>query len=315
MNLSDQSFLITGAAGFIGSHLGNRLTEAGTRVYGLDNYLHPVGAPPSFKIDRADVREPEFVAVRARGCDAIVHLAAAINIDWARAFPEIAWDINVNGTIAVLEACRRLDIPIVYASSSEVYGSAQERLMSETHPLDGQSVYSASKIAADRLCRAYAIEQGLDVRVVRLFNTFGPYQGEDSYGGVIAKFTRLATEGKPMPIYGDGTQRRDYLWIDDAVSAYTLALTQKFDGPMNFGTGTTVSVLEIAEKIGWAIAGEDGKRGWSKTWWEFMPSRKAEVQCLRADWGKAQKMGWIPKTPFAQGLQQYVEWMKTERQT
>jgi len=304
---SDRTYLLTGAAGFIGSHLGNRLLESGNRVYGIDNYLHPVGAPVEFKIEHADVREPEFVAVRARGADGVIHLAAAINIDWARGFPEIAWEINVVGTQNVLETCRRLDLPLVYASSSEIYGSAQERTMSERHPLDPQSVYGASKVAADRLCHAYQKEQGIKVNIVRLFNTFGPYQGQDSYGGVIAKFTRFALEGKPMTIYGSGEQRRDYLWIDDAVDAYLLALSTNFSGAVNFGTGTTVSVLDIARDVASLC---DLQPNGPKSLWEFGLPRPSEVDCLRADWTKAKSLGWAPKTTFLDGLQRYVEWAK-----
>ena len=307
----DRHYLITGAAGFIGSHLGNRLIQLGNKVQGIDNYLHPVGAPPLFLIERADVREPEFLAIRARNCDAIIHLAAAINIDWAQAFPELAWEINVSGTLNVLEVARRFDLPLVYASSSEVYGTAQATAISETHPLDGHSVYSASKIAGDRLCRAYQQEQGLDVNVVRSFNTFGHHQGEDSYGGVIAKFTRQAIEGKPMTIYGSGTARRDYLWIDDAVSAYVLALETKFQGPVNFGTGTTVSVLDIATGISKLVNG-DSESARSKTLWEHQSPRKGEVDCLRCDWSKARSLGWEPKTSFANGLYNYVEWAKRQ---
>ena len=307
----DCRYLVTGAAGFIGSHLGNRLFQLGNRVYGLDNYLHPVGAPPLFKIERADVRDFEYLAISAKNADAIIHLAAAINIDWGQTFPELAWQINVDGTRNVLEVARRFDIPVIYASSSEVYGTAQATAMSETHPLDGQSIYSASKIAGDRLCRAYVLEHEMQINVVRLFNTMGYYQGDDSYGGVIAKFTRQALENKPMTIYGSCEQRRDYLWIDDAVNAYLLALTTRFPGPINFGTGTTVSVLDIArgvaELCGLSPSGP-------KTLWEHDKPRRGEVDCLRADWSKAKALGWEPKTSFANGLYNYIEWAKRQRQ-
>lgn len=310
MDFNGKTYLLTGAAGFLGSHLGNKLDQLGARVLGADNYLHPVGAPPVFKIERADVREPEYIAIRVKNCDAIIHLAAAINIDWAQAFPELAWQINVGGTMNVLEVGRRLDVPIVFASSSEIYGTAQSTAISETHPLDGQSVYSASKIAGDRLCRAYVKEQGCEINVVRLFNTMGYYQGDDSYGGVIAKFTKAALNGKPMTIYGNGEARRDYLWIDDAVNAYLLALSTRFSGPINFGTGTTVSVLDIAQ----SVANLCGRvPNGPKSLWEHQAARKGEVDCLRCDYSKAKSMGWEPQTKFEDGLRMYVEWARNQR--
>jgi len=305
----DHRYLLTGAAGFIGSHLGNRLLQLGNRVFGLDNYLHPVGAPPLFKIERADVRDFEYLAISAKNADAIIHLAAAINIDWGQIFPELAWQINVDGTRNVLEVARRFDIPVIFASSSEVYGTAQVTTISEKHPLDGQSIYSASKIAGDRLCRAYVIEHGMKINVIRLFNTMGYYQGDDSYGGVIAKFTRQALDGKPMTIYGSGEQRRDYLWIDDAVDAYCLALVKDFDGPINFGTGTTVSVIDIATDIARIVHG-DSETSWNKTLWQHQAARKGEVDCLRADWSKAKDLGWEPKVNFQEGLERYVSWAR-----
>ncbi len=330
MNLNGKTYLLTGGAGFVGSHLGNRLEQLGAHVKGLDNYLHPVGAPPTFKIERADVRDFEYLAISMKNCDAVIHLAAAINIDWGQTFPELAWEINVDGTRNVLEVARRFDIPVIYASSSEIYGSVQHicglpqscidegecenvecRTMTEYHPLDGQSVYSASKIAGDRLCRAYTIEQGMDINVVRSFNIFGLYQGDDSYGGVISKFTKAALNNKPMTIYGNGESRRDYTWYEDAVNAYLLALTTKFNGPVNFGTGTTISINELSTDIAHLVYGHAGD-AWHATVAEHVAPRKGEVDCLRCDASKARAMGWEPKTTFQEGLERYVEWAKRQ---
>src|SRR5439155_19207832 len=141
----------------------------------------------------------------------------------------------------------------------------------------------ASKIASDRACKAWADAYSMDIRIVRLFNCFGPHQASDGYGGVIAKFTKAALQGKPMQIYGSGEQRRDYLWIEDAVDAYFLALSSPaWPGPTNFSTGTTISIIELAEKIGyetgyWPPATDAGP----KMLYENAEPRSGEVSCLR----------------------------------
>ena len=300
------SIFITGAAGFIGSHLGNRLSQMGNHVYGLDSYFHASKNPLKFECEPGDVRWPDLLLMRAKNADVILHLAAAINVDFSAHDPESTYDVNLKGTLNVLEAARKLDKKVVYASSSEIYGTAQERAMDESHPLDGQSPYAASKTAADRACKAWQDAYGLKVNVVRLFNTFGPYQADDGYGGVIAKFTKQCLSGQPMSIYGNGEQRRDYLWIDDAVNAYILAIERDFPGPINFGTGTTVSINEVAAGIAIAYGGS----GYSHPRLE-QPPRAGEVDCLRADSSKAKEMGWTPTMSFHDGLRRYVEWAKT----
>ena len=145
----------------------------------------------------------------------------------------------------------------------------------------------------------------MEINVLGCFNVLGPWQANDGYGGVIARFTKCALDGRPMPIFGDGSQRRDYTWIDDAVDAYLLALSTKFDGPLNVGTGTTVSILEVAQDIH-KIVGRT-----PKSVWEFQEPRRGEVDCLRADASKARELGWEPKVAFADGLQRYVDWAKS----
>ena len=304
-NLQDRNILITGAAGFIGSWLGNRLKSLGNHVTGIDSYIHASNNPLSFYCERGDIRWEDLLMMRAKDVDVIVHLAAMVNVDFSAKMPDYVFDVNLDGTLGLLEVARKLDKPVIFASSSEVYGTAQERMMNERHQLDGQSPYAASKIAADRACKAWRDAYGMEINVLRCFNVFGPWQANDGYGGVIARFTKCALDGRPMPIFGDGSQRRDYTWIDDAVDAYILALTTKLDGPLNIGTGTTVSILEVAQDIHNIVGGNP------KSVWEYVAPRPGEVDVLRCDASKARELGWEPKVAFADGLQRYVDWAKS----
>lgn len=297
--------LITGAAGFVGAHLGNALAAEGADVQGMDSYMHPSRQPLRFPCEWGDVRDPEILAIRARDVDTIVHLAAVIHVDWSRVAPNLAFDVNVRGTVNVLETARRLDKDVVFASSSEVYGTAQ-RNMDEGHPLDGQSPYAASKIAGDRACKAWKDTYGMNINIVRTFNTYGPWQASDGYGGVIAKFTRWALAGRPMEIYGGGTQLRDYLWIDDAVAAYRLALAHKFHRPVNFGTGDTVSIVDIAAEIARYL---DLAR---PPFWIHVAPRPGEVEALRCDATLARTLGWAPTVSFREGLHRYIDWARRQ---
>jgi len=299
-----QNILITGAAGFIGAHLENRLVALGNRVRGIDNWLHSSNQKLDFRCDTGDIRDTTIMSFAARDSEVIVHLAAIINIDNSIEFPENCLDINTTGTLRVLEIARKFDMKVVFASSSEVYGPTQGTSMSETHPLDARSPYAATKVFGDRLCNAYKETYGMDINTIRLFNTFGPYQASDGYGGVIAKFVRQALNGEPMTIYGDGTQERDYTYVTDAVEAYLLALTQDWDGPVNFASGAPVSILDIAQKIEKLTYLRSPNSGW-----EFVKPRPAEVRKL---WGNADKahseVGWEAKVSFDDGLKQYVDW-------
>jgi len=311
-NLQDRTILITGAAGFIGSWLGNHLKSLGNHVVGIDSYIHASSNPLNFHCEKADIRWEDLLMMRAKDVDIIVHLAAMVNVDFSAKMPTYVFDVNLDGTIGVLEVARRLDKPVVFASSSEIYGTAQERAMNERHQLDGQSPYAASKIAADRACKAWQDAYGMDIRVLRCFNTFGPWQADDGYGGVIAKFTKQALAGKPMTIYGSGEQRRDYLWVEDTVDAYVLALsTRQWPGPTNFGTGTTVSIIELAQNVAIATGFANFGKG-PKSWYEHVSPRTGEVDCLRCDASKAREMGWQPKMTFQQGLKEYVTWAKNQ---
>jgi len=296
----NKKILITGAAGFIGSHLLRHLENLGHEVVGIDNLSHPCGQ--DVLISYADVRYEKMLEPYFINCDVVFHLAAQISVDKSISNPEETIATNILGTQNVLELARKYKVKVIFASSSEVYGSSQVKYMSESHPLDAQSPYGASKIAGDRLCHAYNETYNMGIAIVRNFNTFGEYQADDSYGGVIARFVKFALMDENITIYGDGTQERDYMHVKDAVQAYEKAMG--FTGCVNFGTGKTVKVIDLTKEI-INITG-------SKSKIVNLPQRRGEVQRLCADIVKARSLGFMPKTDFYSDLKKYIEWVKNK---
>lgn len=295
-------FCVTGAAGFIGSHLYSHLKKKG-EVKGIDNMSHISSNPIKRQIEHADVRYIYELEPYVKWADVVCHLAAEISVDKSIDNPKAVLDTNVWGTWNVLELCRKYKKKMVFASSSEVYGSAQTNSISESHPLDSFSPYAASKVAGDRLCFSYWKTHKLDVSILRSFNTYGPHQADDSYGGVIAKFTKAALKGKPLYIYGDGSQERDYIYIDDALRGYDLAIGEDLEGrPLNIGYGRTICIKELAHMI--------LKITKSKSPIVFTEARKGEVQRLCCNNSFARTLGFEPKIDFEKGLSEYIKLTK-----
>ena len=307
--------LITGGAGFIGSHLCEKYTKEGHTVLCLDNFMsgnlthirHLLDYR-NFKLVKGDIRDFDLLEKIMRDVDVVLHLAAQIHVDRSYIEPKLTYDVNVMGTQNVLEVARMYDAKkVIHASTSEVYGSALYVPIDEKHPLNAPHPYGASKIAADRMCYAYIQTYGMDISIVRLFNVFGPRQRDVGYGGVISIFTRRVLSNVPPIIYGDGTQTRDYTYIKDAVRAYDLVLNhnEPITEPINFGTGKEVSINDLADKIIELC----GKKG------EIEPvhvePRIGEVKRLIADATKAKDMlGWEPKYKLEKGLKEFIQWYK-----
>lgn len=308
--------LITGAAGFLGSHLSEKYVNEGHIVYGIDNLLNgnlnnvrTLLHRKNFKFIHDDIRNKELYSKIPTDIDAIIHLAAQIHVDRSIVNPEETFDINVSGTMKVLEYARMNDInKILFASTSEVYGSAKYVPMNEDHPLAAQHPYGVSKIAADRLCYTYNETYDLGIDIIRCFNFFGPRQKDSGYGGVIAIFINRVLQNKPPIIYGDGSQTRDYMYVEDAVTAYDKVLHSK-DNPgkygINFGTGTEKSVNEIAELTIKYAGAENNLKA------IHVDPRPTEVQRLFADISKANKLlDFTPKIQFEQGISLLMDWYR-----
>lgn len=297
------NYLVSGGAGFIGRHLVEHLRKKGHSVIALDNGSNVCD---NAKFIYGDVRFYRDIAKYMPGCDACFHLAAEISVDKSIEDPQQVAETNVIGTINVLEACRLFKVKLLFASSSEVYGSAQTDKMSETHPLSPQSPYAASKAAADRLCHSYFKTYNMDIVIVRNFNVFGEHQNDKSYGGVIAKFTKAALANQPLTLFGTGEQERDYQYVADAVAMYELALkTPQLTGEaVNFGSGKSVKIKDLAQMIK-DITG-------SKSEIVHLPPRWGEVERLCCDTSKANSFGLISQTDLERDLKKYVSWYKEQ---
>lgn len=311
--------LITGGAGFLGSHLCEKLITKGHTIVCLDNFLNgslgnirALLSHRCFKLTSGDVRDFDLLEKTvSSGIDAIIHLAAQIHVDRSVIEPKETYETNVLGTLHVLELARRYDVEkVIYASTSEIYGSAQYVPMDEKHPLDPMHPYGASKLAADRMCHAYIQTYGINICILRLFNTFGPRQKDTGYGGAISIFAKRVLSDRPPIIYGDGKQSRDYLYIEDAVKAYESILESKkpLKEPINFGTGKDVTILSVANNIIRLF----GKKGKIKP--VHVAPRPGEVRRLVADNKKARKLlEWKPTYSFNEGLKKFVEWYRNYR--
>lgn len=307
--------LITGGAGFVGSHLCDRFVKEGHTIICLSKFLNENLSNirhllnyKNFKLIDADIRDSDSFEKVMPGVDAIYHLAAQIHVDRSVIEPKLTYDVNVLGTLNVLEAARVYDVErVIYISSSEVYGSAETVPMNENHPLKAPHPYGASKIAADRMCHAYNQTYQMNITIVRPFNVFGPRQKDSGHGGVISLFVKRVLSGLPPIIYGDGNQTRDYTYVTDMVDALDLILKfpEPITAPINLGTGREIKIVDIANMI----IDLCGQRGHIKP--VFVETRPGEVQRLLADNSRAkQLLGWAPKYSFEEGLTEFIEWYK-----
>jgi len=307
--------LITGGAGFIGSHLCEKYTGEGHTVLCLDNFMNGnlinirhLLNHRNFKLLNGDIRDFDLLEKIIRDVDVVFHLAAQIHVDRSIVEPKLTYEVNVLGTQNILEAARVYDIKkVIHTSTSEVYGSAQYIPMDENHPLDAPHPYGASKIAADRMCYAYIKTYGMNISIIRPFNTFGPKQKDSGYGGVISIFVKRVLGGMPPIIYGDGSQTRDYTYIKDVVRAFDsiLSYDKPMEEPINFGTGKEIKIVDLANEI-IKLCGMDD---------EIKPvhveARPGEVQRLVARISKAEELlGWKPEYELKDGLREFIDWYR-----
>jgi dTDP-glucose 4,6-dehydratase len=322
MNTKDKSMndvLVTGADGFIGSHLTESLVRAGYSVRAFVMYnsfnswgwLDQVSAEikESIEIFAGDIRDPHGVNEAVRGCDAVLHLAALIAIPYSYHSPDTYIDTNIKGTLNVLQAARRLGVKrIVHTSTSEVYGTAKFVPITEDHPLQGQSPYSASKIGADQLAYSFYSSFDLPVVIARPFNTYGPRQ---SARAVIPTVITQIANGDGKLKLGATTPTRDFSFVQDTVDAFIAALRSEIGlgEVINFGSNYEISIGEIVT----LIAEKMNARINITSEVERIRPTNSEVERLWADNSKAKELlGWTPKYAgrdgLARGLQETINW-------
>lgn len=304
-------YLVTGGAGFIGSNVVKLLVDEGHDVVVLDNlssgYRCNLSPFPEVEVVEGDVRDYQIVSKVMQGVEVVFHLAASVGNMRSIEYPVQDSEINVIGTLHVLEAARHASVrKIVFSSSAGIFGELKYLPIREDHPAEPDSPYGASKLAAEKLCLAYAKLYDLEAITLRYFNVYGVNQRYDAYGNVIPIFAHRLLHGLPLIIYGDGEQTRDFVNVRDVARANLLAAQAKgLSGAFNIASGTAMTINHLAGLIR-NVSGID-------TGIEYAPPRKGDVRHSKADISAArQALGYEPVVGIADGLAEYMEWAKSE---
>lgn len=317
--------LVTGGAGFIGSHLARRLLARGDRVTVLDDFndfydparkranvarllAQPAAVRDRFRLVEGDIRDATLVdRLFAGGAfDAVVHLAARAGVRPSLREPVLYEDVNCIGTLRLLEAARRHGPRIfLFGSSSSVYGINAKVPFAEDDAVNQPiSPYATTKRSGELLCYNYHHLYGLRTACLRFFTVYGPAQRPEM---AIAKFTDLLTRGEPVPLYGDGGSRRDYTYIDDIVDGLeaTLGLAPGFE-ILNLGGADTTALADLVRWLAEELAVEPRI--------EYLPAQPGDVPITYADVAKASRLlGYSPKVPIREGLRRYVHWYREQQ--
>lgn len=326
--MKKESVLITGGAGFIGSNLAKTLLRENYRVIVLDDLSRSTtdslrecyNFSPDFLFVKGSVTDFDIVDRLMQNVEVVFHLAAQVHWEESIDHPVDSFQINTIGTLNVLESLRRNSCSknpvklMLYASSSEVYGTAQYVPMDEKHPFNPQSPYAAGKAAADRLCSSYYHVYKVPVIILRQFNTYGPGQRLKGYSAVIPKFISQIFTNSPPTIYGNGEQTKDFHYIDDLISAY-ITIIKKWKGldisgqAINFGTGKETSINKLADIILEVASKKTGKPLKERLRPIYLPPRPGEVMRFAADISLARtKLGFEPKVSLEEGIAKHIDW-------
>jgi len=319
MDFKAKKVLVTGATGFIGSRLVDRLVALGADVRAFVHYnsrsdyglleLLPEDVLEAVEIAPGDLKDGEAVRRSVKGCEIVFHLGALTAIPYSYRNPYDMVQTNVSGTANVLNAALEYGVArIVHTSTSETYGTAQYQPIDELHPLVGQSPYSASKIGADKLAESYYLSFDMPVATIRPFNTYGPGQ---SARAVIPTIVSQALAGDTIRI-GSTDPKRDFNYVDDTVAGFLAVASNDaaLGEVINIGSGRTVSIAHVIEEISRIL----GKKFEIVTDPARIRPEKSEVGLLLADTRKAERLlGWKPEVPLEEGLRRTVEWIAAHR--
>ena len=314
-----QTVVVTGAAGFIGSHLCQALLARGKRVIGLDNFndfydpavkrrnVAALSDEPRFSLMEGDIRDADAVdRVFSPQTDAVVHLAARAGVRPSIEDPLLYQDVNVQGTCVLLEGARRHGVRrFIFGSSSSVYGNNSKVPFCESDPVDHPiSPYAATKKAGELLCHTYHHLFGLNVTCLRFFTVYGARQRPDL---AIHKFTRLIEAGEPIPVFGDGTMMRDHTYIDDIIAGVLAAIDRcRGYAIYNLGESRPVSLSDLISAIERALG--------RKAIINRLPLQPGDVERTFADVTLARaELGYEPSMDLDEGLRRFVAWFRTEQ--
>lgn len=314
MTMEDAPVLVTGAAGFIGSHLVDRLLEEGAEVRGLDNFetgrrgnIEHVLDHDRFDFVEGDLRDAATVIEVMDGVEYVFHQGAVPSVPRSVEDPLLTTEANCVGTVNLLNAARDAAVKkVVVASSSSVYGSSEELPKHEDMPVNPESPYALTKYFTERLATQYADLYGLETVALRYFNVFGPRQDPKSdYAAVIPKFISMMLDGERPPIYGDGEQSRDFTYVDNVVQANLDAATAECSGDvLNIACGRRATVNDLVDRLN-ALLGTSMKPN-------YTDPRPGDVRHSMADIERAKELiGYRPKIHFDDGLIETVDEFST----
>jgi UDP-glucose 4-epimerase len=300
--------LVTGGAGFIGSHVVREALGAGWTVTVLDDfstgYRQNLHVAPDLRVIQGDIRDAAAVAEGLAGAEAVFHLAASVGNVRSIEEPRIDSEVNVLGTIQVLEGMRRNGVRrLVFSSSAAIYGEPRRLPIDEGHPTEPDSPYGVSKLAAEKHCLCYGRLYGWQVACLRYFNVYGVNQRYDAYGNVIPIFAHRLLRGEPAIIYGDGEQTRDFVNVEDVARANRQALQSGASGIFNLGSGVGTRINDLARLVQGAFSGA--------TRAVHEAARPGEVRHSIADLTAGREgLGYAPQVGLQEGLSRYLAWLR-----
>ncbi|MFC7041699.1 NAD-dependent epimerase/dehydratase family protein [Halonotius sp. GCM10025705] len=298
----DETVIVTGGAGFIGSHLVDRLV-LNNEVRVLDNFStgSHTNLNSAAEVIETDLRDEDATERALQDVDTVFHQAAQVSVTRSVEQPQESFSNNLGATLNILEKARKNDFRVVLASSCAIYGAPDETPIAESHPKDPRSPYGLEKLTVDRYARLYNDLYDVETVALRYFNVYGPRQSGGDYSGVISIFKEQAENGKPLTVEGDGDQTRDFVHVDDVVRANLLAAeTNHIGAAYNVGTGTTVTIRELAEQIR-DVSGSDSEI-------THVEGREGDVKKSQADIGRIRnRMGFEPNVTLSKGLRSLLD--------
>lgn len=308
---------MTGGAGFIGSHLVERLLADGCRVTILDNLstsklrnLKRCLNNPNFRFVKGDIRDKKTVDEAVVGADAVIHEAAITSVPFSLKNPKLVFNVNAAATMNLLDSCVKNGVKrFILASSAAVYGAVTKMPVSEDVPKKPLSPYGESKLRAEEYCQEFWKKHGLETICLRYFNAYGPRQTAGQYAGVISNFFDRLKKKLPLVIHGDGKQTRDFVYVGDVVEATILALDrEKAAGKvLNIGTGKATSINKLSRTFMKLMHCSNVKP-------KYMAPRVGDIRHSQADITKAKEiLGYKPKVSLEQGLRKFIEWKSSAK--